>query len=135
MEIPLFISGNMYENVTVDAWQTLWDKVCKMSYEGTNVCESIVTKPGILYINGEIIDDNSELTHSNKYANIDPVNDHLLKLDDMWKQYSKLYGTAQPKIIPEFKELVVPYPLYYCLGVTQWFRYSFPNCKVTYWNS
>lgn len=135
MEISLFIDGKMYDNCTVDAWQTVWEKICKMSYEGTEICEEMVTVPGILHINGKILRDTRESTHSNEYRRLEPVNTYFLTLDNMWKQYSHLYGSAKLKVVPEFKKLVVPQALFECLGVQQWFRYSFPNCKVYYWKN
>lgn len=134
MNIPLFIHGNRYEEVTIDAWQCIWDKICKMSYEGTDICERIVTRPGVMHINGRVVQDRRETTHSQEYSRREPLNDYFLSLDNIWKQYSGLYGSADVKVIPELKQLVVPRALYESLGVQQWFRYSFPNCVVTFWN-
>jgi hypothetical protein len=130
MEIPLFLNGRVYENHTVDGWQCVWDKICRMAYEGRDVCESIVTKPGITYVDGKIVEG---LSHSQMYSNNDPINHYFLTLENIWKQYSQLYPYEYPKVIPELKELVVPYHLYNCLGVRSWFKHSFPNCVVTYW--
>lgn len=134
MKMNLYINGNMYDDVTLEAWQQVWDKVCKMCYEGTGICESIVTRPGIMHVNGRVIQDTRESTHTREYSRHNPVNSQFLTLDNIWKQYSHLYGTMDPKVVPEFKELVVPYSLYETLGVHSWFRHSFPNCVVTFWN-
>jgi hypothetical protein len=134
MEMPLYIHGNMYESVTLEAWQEIWDRICKMAYENKDICERIVTRPGILHVNGHIVSDKRESTHSAEYARREPVNSYFLTLENVWKQYSHFHGTQLPGVVPEFKELVVPYSLYNCLGVQAWFRHSFPNCKVFYWD-
>lgn len=134
MEMPLYIHGNMYDRITVDAWQDVWDKICKMAYEGKDVCEKIVTRPGILHINGQVLHDSTESTHSREYNRHTPVNSYFLTLENVWKQYSSFYGSQMPQVVSEFKELIVPYSLYNCLGVQSWFRHSFPNCKVYFWD-
>lgn len=133
MEIPLNIYGDTYDEITIEAWQSVWDHVCKMAYEGTDICESIITRPGVMTINGKKVFDKRERTHSQEYARLQPINTYFLTLDNMWKQYSDYY--PEVKVIPEFKKLIVPYALYQSLGITQWFRYSFPNCEVIYWEA
>lgn len=133
MEVPLFVNGGMYESHTIESWQYVWDKICKMAYEGQGICESIVTRPGILHIDGRVIQDKTEVTHSKEYARQSNMNSYFLTLDNIWKQYSHLHNTKMPGVVPELKELVVPFVLYNDLGIEPWFRYSFPNCKVTFW--
>lgn len=134
MEMPLYIHGNMYDHVTIEAWQHLWDKICRMAYEKKDICERIIAHPGIMHINGRVVSDKRESTHSREYNRREPVNSYFLTLENVWKQYSLFHGTQMPYEIPEFKELVVPYSLYNCLGVQSWFRHSFPNCKVYFWD-
>jgi len=134
MEMPLYIHGNMYDHVTIEAWQQVWDMICKMAYENGPVYEKIVTTPGIMHVNGRVVHDKRESAHSQEYNRREPVNSYFLTLENIWKQYSLLYGTQMPDVVPEFKELIVPYSLYNCLGVQSWFRHSFPNCKVFYWD-
>lgn len=134
MEIPYYLDGKMYDNVTIEAWQEVWDRVCRMAYEKRDICESIVTKPGIMHINGRIIHDKRESTHVREYCRLEPINHYFLTLENIWKQYSQLYSPNDPDVILEFKELIVPRCLYECLGVSQWFKYSFPNCKVSFWD-
>ena len=131
----MFINGNRYETHTIEQWQEVWDRICKMAYEKTNICEKIVTKPGIFHLNGEVINDRSEKTHSYEYERSQPLNTYFLTLDNVWKQYSSFYGPKMPEVVPEFKELVVPRALFSSLGIDVWFRHSFPNCKVTFWES
>lgn len=133
MEIPLFINGNRFEEHTVEQWQQVWDTICRMAYERTTPCEKITTVPGFVHINGEITNDKTEKTHSYEYSRCQPVNTYFLTLDNMWKQYSRLYGSRMPDVVPELKELFVPRVLYESLGISNWFRHSFPNCKVTFW--
>lgn len=134
MEIPLNIHGNMYEQTTIQAWQNVWDRICKMAYEGTDICEKIITTPGIMRVNGKVVTDKRESAHTHEYARREPVNTYFLTLDNVWKQYSSYYGSTMPKVIPEFKELIVPYVLFNDIGVRCWFEHSFPNCKVYYWD-
>ena len=129
MEIPLSIKGDLYDEITIECWQAVWKNICQMTYEGNNICESIITRPDIMTINGRKVYDKREKSHSQEYARIQPTNSHLLTLDHIWKQYS---GT-ELIVVPEFKNLVVPYPLFQTLGVNSWFKYSFPNCKVSFW--
>lgn len=91
-------------------WQSIWGRICRMAYEGTDICESIVTEP-------------------QEYSD-----DYELTLDYTWKQYSRKHGTKFPDVVPEFKKLVVPFGLYANLGINPWFKHSFPNCKVEFWS-
>lgn len=134
MEMPLFINGNMYDNHTIEAWQNVWERICKMAYDGTDICEEIVTVPGILHVNGRVINDRRESTHNVEYHRLEPVNYYFLTLENIWKQFSHLYADKNPGVVPELKKLVVPYCLYDCPGVRSWFRYSFPNCKLYFWD-
>jgi hypothetical protein len=134
MEMPLYVHGNMYDHVTVDAWQGLWDRICRMAYEKKDICEKIITTNGILHMDGQIVEDNRQYVHSHIYNREKPINSYFLTLDNIWKQYSSFHGAQMPHVIPELKELVVPYSLYNCLGVQSWFRHSFPNCKVYFWD-
>jgi hypothetical protein len=131
MEISLNIQGDVYDNSTIHEWQLVWEKICNMAYADTDIYESIVTRPGVMIINGRKVHDKRELSHSREYARTQPINRDLLMLDHVWNQYSN----KEPKIVPEFKNLVVPYPIYQSLGINAWFKYSFPNCKVTFWKA
>ena len=64
------------------------------------------------------------------------INDEQITLDYMWKEYSQKAGPGvMPRVVPELTQLHVPACLFYSLGVDSWFSHSFPNCKVTYWES
>jgi hypothetical protein len=134
MEMPLHIHGNMYDHITIEAWQQVWDKICRMAYEKKDICEKIITRPGSIRVNGKPVPDSRESTHTQEYNRREPMNSYFLTLENVWKQYSSFHRSEMPHVIPEFKELVVPYSLYNCLGVQSWFRHSFPNCKVYHWD-
>jgi len=40
---------------------------------------------------------------------------------------------VDPVVVPELKEIYVPRILFTCLGVFTWFRHSFPNCQILFW--
>ena len=72
-----------------------------------------------------------------KYKNINPNEFYTLTLDYMWKQYSKRRDInghfIEPQVVPELKYLFVPRILFDSLGIRSWFQFSFPNCKVQFW--
>jgi hypothetical protein len=91
-------------------WQETWQKLCDMAYYRKNVVSEFI---------------------------VDGLYDELLKLknleeltlDFQWKNYQQL----KPLIIPELKYIYVPRILFESLGVYAWFKYSFPNCKIEFW--
>lgn len=116
--MKLHVDKNRYSPETVDEWQQLWKSICEMAYCQTYVFEEIITKPHF----SEKVD--------TKFYNRDQTG---ITLDFIWKQYSNHYGTKMPFVIPMFKRLHVPRALFEELGVYSWFDYSFPNCKITFW--
>lgn len=90
-------------------WQSIWQQICEMAYENTNPVEKIIIEP-------TDFEDKEENT-----------------LTYTWKQYSKKHGPIMPGVVYELKELYVPKSLFEDLGIYSWFRYSFPNCKISYW--
>lgn len=84
MEIPLSIQGDLYDTITIECWQNVWEKICKMTYEGNDICESIITRPGIMVINGQKVYDKRESAHSQEYDRNQPLNKYLLTLDNIW---------------------------------------------------
>lgn len=134
MEIPLIIRDSKYDLETISMWQHIWQIICLMSYEKTSIIEEIITKPGVLIVHNVVNRDNSQLEHSEIYANKIPINDEEITLDYMWKIFSKKHKTIKElHVIPEFKKLHVPRTLFEDLGVKKWFEYSFPNCEITFW--
>ena len=95
----------------MQTWQSVWEKICKMTYEEDTPYESIIIYPGQIKMSYEEED----------------------TLDYTWRIYSKKHGLKIPVTVPEFKELYVPRHLFLSLGIKQWFQHSFPNCKVDLW--
>lgn len=116
--MKLYVDENKYSAETVDEWQQVWKSICEMAYCQTYVFEEIITKPHI-----------SEKDDNRIYRN----HPSELTLDFIWKQYSNHYGTQMPFVIPMLKRLHVPRVLFEEIGVYSWFKYSFPNCKITFW--
>jgi len=105
-------------------WPAVWRTICEMSYYRNFLTDEIV-----------IPMENYELLET--YKNINPTEFHKLTLDHTWKQYSERRDMnsnfIEPQIVPELKYLFVPRILFDSLGVRSWFQFSFPNCKVEFW--
>jgi hypothetical protein len=132
MEIPLIIRNSLYDAETVNAWQFVWETVCLMAYERKSMVRELITAPGLLIVDGMVNTSKLHVEHSEIYREKVPHNDEEITLDYMWKIYSRSHGDAF--IIDSFKHLHVPRSLFENLGIKKWFEYSFPNCKVTFWN-
>ena len=133
MEIQICIDESYYQDITVSKWQSVWEHVCKMAYEGTDICEEIITKPNGINMNSHKVASKGELVHAGIYEEAYPFNKNEVTLDYMWKKYSDKHGTNMPRVVSELKRLHVPQALFENLGVKQWFQHSFPNCVITYW--
>jgi hypothetical protein len=97
-------------------WQETWQRLCDMAYYRKNVVSEFV-------VDGLLGDLEQELLESN--------NIEELTLDFQWQKYQQL----KPLVIPELKYIYVPKTLFESLGVYSWFRYSFPNCKIEFWEN
>jgi hypothetical protein len=97
-------------NYSPEMWQETWKKLCDMAYYRKNVVSEIVTDGTY-----------EELLQS---KNIEEMS-----LDFQWKNYNSL----KPLVINELKYIFVPKILFESLGVYAWFRYSFPNCRIDFW--
>lgn len=133
MEIPIVIRHNHYRDETIDKWKYVWSEICEMCYNGNFVTESIITVPGSIQVDEELMLSATEEEHCEIYKLNNWVNREVIMLDYTWKKYSKEAGPRNLLVIPEFKRLHVPRCLFDTLGVSQWFKHCFPNCKVTYW--
>ena len=122
--MELSIVNNNYSDTTVAYWQQVWRTICEMAYRQTYIIEEIITKP----VEGCKEVDESEIYNKKIFDNY-----YDITLDCMWKKYSKQYGTKMPFVVPMFKKLHVPRGLFEELGIRPWFKYSFPNCVVTFW--
>lgn len=131
MEVPIFITPqNNYGSPTVSAWEFIWFTICEMSYTGVCTQEEIITKPGVMYIDACRNNTKNEKNHSIIYSNVNCHNRSQILLDTYWSQYS-----GEVCVVPEFKKLHVPKALFEVVGVYSWFKKSFPNCVITYWES
>jgi len=108
-----------YSFGTIANWQKVWRFLCDMAYEiKAEQYEKIV-----------IHADDSDKQDARLYAGYVVQNQHLICLDEVWRKYDK----KVPFVNKTLKYLYVPRVLFYCLGVQNWFKFSFPNCEVHYW--
>jgi hypothetical protein len=133
MKAPLIVNERMYSYETILSWKVVWDKICRMAYENEKPISEIVAIPDRVRMEGIAVPMN-EKEQANYYSRGLPLNSEVLTLDHMWTYYSKLHGTEMPKVVPEFQKLHVPRALFKSLGIGPWFRYSFPNCTITFWD-
>lgn len=97
---------------TVMPWQHVWTLILDMAYRHGTPIQSI-------YVEKQDYD---------AYQSKNIVNQELIEFDYIWKEYS-----GDTNVVPEFKELYVPYELFNCSGVRYLFEESFPNCRVSFW--
>lgn len=134
MKLPLIVKGRNYSQETVDDWSQVWETICKMAYEGKQTTSAILTTPSFMMVEESANDNLSEGEHSSYYRKKYPDNEYDITLDCTWKKYSRMYSHMKdPLINLGFERLHVPRPLFESLGIYPWFRYSFPNCKITFW--
>ena len=134
MKIPLIVKGRNYSQETVDSWVQVWETICKMAYEGEENTTSIITSPSFMIVEENANDNLDEAEQSNYYKKRYPDNDYEITLDCTWKKYSRMYSHLNNSLINlGFERLHVPRPLFENLGIYLWFKYSFPNCKITFW--
>lgn len=134
MKVSLCVVNYNYYLNTRAAWQSVWEAICQMAYENRDNISQIITEPDDMDIEGVQNNNRNEKEHSHYYSKKLPGNDELITLDYMWKRYSNKYKDLQELyVVPEFTRLHVPRSLFESLGVIQWFRHSFPNCQVTFW--
>lgn len=123
MEIQLNTSNSFYDTFyredTVLAWQTFWNRLCRMSY----LREEIVNKLSVIPTS----DSDNDYYSKRNSRNYDEIS-----LDYSWKRFCENHK-GDVMVVPELEELYVPESLFVCAGVWSWFSHSFPNCKITYW--
>jgi hypothetical protein len=108
----------------VDRWQMVWNNICNMAYYRKGIVKNITTDP---------LEYNNILRyHSLKSSNFDEIT-----LDHTWKKYSSMKNNdgefLEALVVPELEEIYVPRLLFDSLGINEWFKTSFPNCLVSYW--
>jgi hypothetical protein len=133
MSISLIVKGRNYSQETLSAWQEVWGIICKMAYENATGYNSIITTPSFMMVERTANDTLNEKEHSNYYNKKIPDNDYDITLDHTWKKYSRMYPTSELSVNLQFEKLHVPRALFESLGIYRWFQYSFPNCKITFW--
>ncbi len=97
-----------------------------MSYHRRSLKEQIVVQP-------------EDYDLIEKYKNTNPTDFDKLTLDYVWKEYSEKRDSnnnfIEPQVVPELRYLFVPRVLFESLGVYTWFRHSFPNCVIMFWEN
>ena len=118
-ELDHEFSRMYYTFGTIAHWQKVWKALCDMAYDiKAPQYEKIV-----------IHSDDSDKYDARGYSSYTVQNQHLICLDEVWRLYDKQH----PFVNKTLKYLYVPRVLFYCLGVQNWFKFSFPNCEVHYW--
>lgn len=118
-ELDYEFSKMYYKFRTLSEWQNVWRVVCDMAYDpNAKQYETI-----------EIHSEDSDREDARAYGAYTVQNQHLICLDEIWRTYDR----KNPFVNKNLKYLYVPRVLFYCLGVQNWFKFSFPNCEVHYW--
>lgn len=133
MKAPLIVEKRQYSYETILAWKVVWEKICRMAYENEKPVPELIVVPHHVRMEGIAVPMN-EKQQADYYSKWIPLNSDVITLDHMWKYYSKVHSTKMPKVVPEFEKLHIPRSLFQSLGVGPWFRHSFPNCMVTFWD-
>ncbi len=122
--MELTIEYEHYSEKTLEGWWRVWRTICEMAYSQTYIMEEIITMPAAGF---------SEKEHTAIYNKRLCHNEYDITLDSMWKTYSTLFETKMPYVCPMLKKLHVPRVLFEELGIRPWFKHSFPNCVITFW--
>ena len=92
---------------------TAWRQICEMAFFRKNIVDAMIVN-----------------TRDN------PCEKDTL--DYHWKQYSSIKDDTdnfvEALIVPELKHILVPFSLFHTGGVYAWFKHSFPNCVITFWD-
>ena len=107
-------------NEQIKKWQAVWHRVCGLAFFRKNIVTKI------------IVDDTDDIKHYRSCRNFEEVT-----LDYTWKFYSSLRDEngnyIDTLIVPELEQIYVPHALFEALGVHSWFKHSFPNCVISFW--
>lgn len=107
----------------INKWQAVWQQICDMAYHRKNLSSKIIV-------------DRIGYSELMKYT-INSENFDLITLDHIWKQVSSTKNAdgypLEALVIPELLEIYIPRILFETLGVFQWFKHSFPNCVISFW--
>jgi hypothetical protein len=107
----------------INKWQVIWQRICDMAYSRKHISHTVlVEKFNYTEILGYMIN---------------ASNFEQITLDYIWKQVSSQKNPdgsyIQPLVVTELKEMYVPRILFSTPGVFHWFKHSFPNCSISYW--
>ena len=107
----------------IDKWQHVWLQICDMAYDNTNITSQIIIEKSNY---AELL---KYMSNSNDF--------HLITLDYMWEEITleqkRFQMPPYVHVVPELQAIYVPRILFESLGVYAWFEYSFPNCKILFW--
>jgi hypothetical protein len=107
-------------NEQIKKWQIIWHRVCALSFFRKDIVSQI------------IIDNQEDIKKYRSSRNFEEIT-----LDYTWKFYSSLKDQngnyIEPLVVPELEKIYVPHALFEALGVYAWFKYSFPNCVISFW--
>jgi hypothetical protein len=118
-ELETEFERRYYTFATIGEWQKVWQIICDMAYDSkAEQYEDIIVRSA-----------DSDKDDARGYGAYTVQNQHLICIDEVWRRYDK----KQPFINKTLKSLYVPRVLFYCLGIQNWFKFSFPNCKIYYW--
>jgi hypothetical protein len=118
-ELDIEFERRYYSFATVAKWQKLWHILCDMAYDSkAEQYEDII-----------VYSDDSDKEDARAYAGHTVQNQHLICIEEVWRRYDK----KQPFVNKNLKSIYVPRVLFYCLGIQNWFKFSFPNCEIFYW--
>jgi len=109
-----------YSFRTIRDWQNVWKVICEMGYNPDAAQYESIT----------VHSDVSDKEDVKAYGYYTVQNQHLICLDTVWRDYDRLV----PFVNKNLKSIYVPRVLFSCMGVINWFNYSFPNCKVKFWD-
>jgi hypothetical protein len=118
-ELDTEFERRYYSFATISEWQKVWRVICDMAYRPSATQHEEIM----------IYSSDSDRDDSIAYSGHTVQNQHLICIDEVWRSYDK----EKPFINKNLKCLYVPRPLFYCLGVHSWFKFSFPNCEIVYW--
>jgi hypothetical protein len=108
-----------YSFATIGEWQKFWKVICEMGYNPNAVQYETIRAHS----------NTADKDDSQAYGGYTVQNQHLIGLDEVWRKYDK----SLPIVNKHLKQIYVPRVLFSCLGTHNWFKFSFPNCEVTYW--
>lgn len=111
-------------NQDIEKWQKIWQQLCDMAYFRKNIVNELAVIP----TNGE---------YESLIQNHIKTNYTQITLDFTWKKVSELKDIngefLEPQVVPELQEIYIPRLLFKSPGVYSWFKHSFPNCVIFFW--